>query len=127
MVFEGRVADIRDAYVAGSVVMLSSISEGFPYTLIEAMACGRPTVATDVGGVSEAVAAVPERAVGESGLVVPPRDPEAMAWAALRLLRDPGLRLRMGEAARRKALEFFTVDQAVMSFRGIYRELAAVS
>ncbi|WP_106397693.1 GT4 family glycosyltransferase PelF [Actinocorallia populi] len=124
VVFEGRVPDIRDAYVAGSVVMLSSISEGFPYTLIEAMTCGRPTVSTDVGGVSEAVAAVPERSVGESGLVVPPRDPQAMAWAALRLLRDPELRRRMGEAARRKALEFFTVDQAVTSFRGIYRELA---
>ncbi|MEO3786512.1 GT4 family glycosyltransferase PelF [Actinocorallia sp. B10E7] len=122
--FEGRVANIRDAYVAGSVVMLSSISEGFPYTLIEAMACGRPTVSTDVGGVGEAVAAAPGRQTQECGLVVPPRDPQAMAAAALRLLHDPELRRRMGEAARHKALEFFTVDQAVSSFRGIYRELA---
>ena len=65
--FEGRVAEIRDAYAAGQVVVLCSISEGFPYTLIEAMTCGRPCVATDVGGVTEAV--------GDTGLVVPPRDP----------------------------------------------------
>lgn len=123
--FEGRVEEIRDAYVAGTVVMLSSISEGFPYTLIEAMTCGRATVSTDVGGVSEAVAANPNFPEdGDCGLVVPPRDPEAMAAAALRLLDDPGLRARMGDAARRKALEFFTVDQAVASFREIYRELA---
>ncbi len=122
--FEGRIANIRDAYVAGTVVMLSSISEGFPYTLIEAMACGRPTVSTDVGGVSEAVTGDPGLADEECGFVVPPRDPRAMAEAALRLLHDPELRHSMGETARRKALELFTVDQTVSSFRDIYRDLA---
>ncbi|HEX9336008.1 MAG TPA: GT4 family glycosyltransferase PelF, partial [Pseudonocardiaceae bacterium] len=71
--FEGRIDEIRDAYVAGHVVALSSISEGFPYTVIEAMTCGRPCVGTDVGGVSEAI--------GDTGIVVPPRDPGAMATA----------------------------------------------
>lgn len=87
--FEGRVEDIRDAYAAGNVVMLSSISEGFPFTLIEAMSCGRATVSTDVGGVREAV--------GPAGLVVPPRDPDAMAAAALELLGDPVRRAAMGK------------------------------
>ncbi|MCD0451296.1 GT4 family glycosyltransferase PelF [Actinocorallia sp. API 0066] len=119
--FEGRVADIRDAYTAGTVVMLSSISEGFPYTLIEAMTCGRPTVSTDVGGVAEAVR--PDAGGEECGLVVPPRDPEAMAEAAVRLLRDRAGRSRMGEAARRRALELFTVDKAVSSFREVYHRL----
>ncbi|GAA3232566.1 GT4 family glycosyltransferase PelF [Actinocorallia longicatena] len=124
--FEGRVEEIRDAYVAGTVVMLSSISEGFPYTLIEAMTCGRATVSTDVGGVTEAVAPNPNSPEdGECGLVVPPRDPEAMAAAAVRLLRDPEERAWMGTVARRKALEFFTVDQAVASFREIYSNLAS--
>ncbi|WP_067462231.1 GT4 family glycosyltransferase PelF [Actinomadura macra] len=110
--FEGRVDDIRDAYAAGTVVVLSSISEGFPYTLIEAMTCGRATVATDVGGVTEAVA--------DTGLVVPPRDPRKMADACVRLLNDEMSRRRLGHAARDRALELFTVDRAVEAFRSIY-------
>lgn len=115
--FEGRVAQIRDAYAAGHVVVLSSISEGFPYTLIEAMTCGRACVATEVGGVSEAIA--------DTGLVVAPRDPAAMAQACLTLLRDPALRCRLGTAARARALEYFTVDQAIGTFGEIYTGLAA--
>ncbi|MFJ8311478.1 MULTISPECIES: GT4 family glycosyltransferase PelF [unclassified Streptomyces] len=114
--FEGRVDDIRDAYAAGNVVMLSSISEGFPFTLIEAMSCGRATVSTDVGGVREAV--------GPAGLVVPPRDPAAMAAAALELLGDPERRAAMGEAARLRVVEQFTLRQTVDTFRAIYLELS---
>ncbi len=115
--FEGRVANIRDAYAAGHIVVLSSISEGFPYTLIEAMTSGRATVSTRVGGVPEAVA--------DTGVVVPPRDPEAMAAACLQLLGDDVRRHRLAAAARRRALELFTVDRAVGSFRVIYADLAA--
>ncbi|MCG7529514.1 GT4 family glycosyltransferase PelF [Streptomyces sp. OfavH-34-F] len=114
--FEGRVEDIRDAYAAGNVVMLSSISEGFPFTLIEAMSCGRATVSTDVGGVREAV--------GDTGLVVPPRDPAAMAAAALELLADPARRRRMGEGARLRVIEQFTLRQTIDTFRAIYQELS---
>jgi glycosyltransferase involved in cell wall biosynthesis len=114
--FEGRVDDIKDAYAAGNVVMLSSISEGFPFTLIEAMSCGRATVSTDVGGVREAV--------GDTGLVVPPRDPEAMAAAALELLDDAERRRAMGEAARLRVIEQFTLRRTVETFRSIYLELA---
>ncbi|MFE9773757.1 GT4 family glycosyltransferase PelF [Streptomyces sp. NPDC005931] len=114
--FEGRVEDIKDAYAAGSVVMLSSISEGFPFTLIEAMSCGRATVSTDVGGVREAV--------GDTGLVVPPRDPDAMAAAALKLLDDPARRRAMGEAARLRVIEQFTLRRTVDTFRAIYLELS---
>lgn len=117
--FEGRVDDIRDAYAAGNVVMLSSISEGFPFTLIEAMSCGRATVSTDVGGVREAV--------GDTGLVVPPRDPAAMAAAALDLLGDPARRGAMGEAARLRVIEQFTLRRTIDTFRAIYRELSATA
>ncbi|MGW5639040.1 GT4 family glycosyltransferase PelF [Streptomyces sp. NPDC003832] len=113
--FEGRVDDIKDAYAAGTVVMLSSISEGFPFTLIEAMSCGRVTVSTDVGGVREAV--------GDTGLVVPPRDPAAMAAAALELLGAPGRRAAMGEAARLRVIEQFTLRRTIDTFRAIYHEL----
>lgn len=111
--FEGRVPEIRDAYRAGNVVVLSSIIEGFPYTLIEAMACGRACVATDVGGVSEALA-------DGAGLIVPPRNPAAMAQACLRLLRDQALRSRIGAVARARALEHFTVDRAIRAFDEMY-------
>ncbi|WP_320783403.1 GT4 family glycosyltransferase PelF [Streptomyces sp. CRN 30] len=114
--FEGRVDDIKDAYAAGNVVMLSSISEGFPFTLIEAMSCGRATVSTDVGGVREAV--------GDTGLVVPPRDPAAMAAAALELLGDAERRRSMGEAARLRVIEQFTLRQTIDTFRSIYLELS---
>ncbi len=115
--FEGRVENIRDAYDAGRIVVLSSVSEGFPYSLIEAMACGRTCVATDVGGVTEAV--------GDTGLVVPPRSPEPMARACLTLLRDTGLRHRLGAAARARALEHFTVDGAINTFDEIYSFLGS--
>ncbi len=110
--FEGRVENIRDAYGAGQIVALSSVSEGFPYSLIEAMTCGRTCVATDVGGVTEAV--------GDTGLVVPPRSPERMAEACLTLLQDDDLRHRLGAAARTRALENFTVDGAISAFGEIY-------
>jgi glycosyltransferase involved in cell wall biosynthesis len=113
--FEGRVADIRDAYQAGSIVVLCSVSEGFPYSLIEAMTCGRACVATDVGGVTEAV--------GDTGLVVPPRSPERLAQACLTLLRNGRMRRRLGSAARARALEYFTVDGAINSFDEIYHFL----
>ena len=81
------------------------------------MTSGRATVSTRVGGVPEAVA--------DTGVVVPPRDPEAMAAACLQLLGDDVRRHRLAAAARRRALELFTVDRAVGSFRVIYADLAA--
>jgi len=114
---EGRVANIRDAYAAGHVVVLCSITEGFPYTLIEAMTCGRACVATNVGGVTDAVA--------DTGLVVPPRSPDALAAACLELLRDDERRRHLGAAARLRALEFFTVDRAISAFDEIYTFLGS--
>lgn len=110
--FEGRVENIRDAYEAGHVVALCSVSEGFPYSVIEAMTCGRPCVATDVGGVTEAV--------GDTGIVVPPRNPEELAEACLALLQDDDRRHRLGAAARNRALSLFTVDRAISTFDEIY-------
>ncbi|MEV6203997.1 GT4 family glycosyltransferase PelF [Streptomyces sp. NPDC051771] len=115
--FEGRVSDVPSAYAAGSVVMLSSISEGFPFSLIEAMSCGRATVSTDVGGVREAV--------GDAGVVVPPREPAVMAAAASALLRDGARRAELGRQARQRVIDEFTLHRSVDGFRRIYRELAA--
>ncbi len=114
--YEGRIAEVAKAYAAGSVVMLSSISEGFPFSIIEAMSCGRTTVSTDVGGVREAV--------GDTGLVVPPREPETMARATLALLRDDERRAELGRLSRKRVVEKFTLHQSVDGFRHIYRGLA---
>ncbi|WP_052867711.1 glycosyltransferase [Streptomyces niger] len=106
-----------DAYEAGAVSVLSSVVGGFPRTLVEAMFCGRATVSTDVGAVCEAI--------GGTGLVVPPRNPRALAEACVALLGDPARRARLGAAARARALELFTVEQNITAFRGIYLELMA--
>ncbi|WP_432155756.1 GT4 family glycosyltransferase PelF [Streptomyces sp. bgisy153] len=116
--FEGRVTEVWRAYAAGHVVMLSSISEGFPFSLIEAMSCGRTTVSTDVGGVREAV--------GDTGLVVPPREPEKMAAAALALLKDDERRLRLAELSRQRVIDRFTLRRCVENFRTVYQELAGL-
>ncbi|WP_351236749.1 GT4 family glycosyltransferase PelF [Streptomyces sp. NPDC002133] len=114
--WEGRVSDVARAYAAGHVVMLSSISEGFPFSIIEAMSCGRTTVSTDVGGVREAV--------GDTGLVVPPREPDALAAAAVELLRDAERRAELGRRARQRVIDRFTLRRSVDAFRQIYLELA---
>ncbi|MDR6976687.1 glycosyltransferase involved in cell wall biosynthesis [Streptomyces sp. 3330] len=108
---------LAEAYTAGAVVVLSSVVEGFPVGLVEAMFCGRATVSTDVGAVVEVI--------GGTGLVVPPRNPRALAEACVTLLRDPERRARLGAAARARALELFTVEQNIAAFRGIYLELVA--
>ena len=113
--FEGRVASVVDAYHAGHVVLLTSISEGFPYSLLEAMATGRATVATDVGGVKEAT--------GDAGIVVAPRDTGAIAGAAVRLLLDAELRRSLGRAARERVLSLFTAEQSMAHFRDVYRQV----
>ncbi|MFJ3983254.1 DUF3492 domain-containing protein [Streptomyces fungicidicus] len=105
------------AYASGAVTVLSSVVEGFPAGLVEAMFCGRATVSTDVGAVVEAI--------GGTGLVVPPRNPRALADACVSLLRDPERRARLGAAARARALELFTVDQNIAAFHGIYLEIVA--
>jgi polysaccharide biosynthesis protein PelF len=116
---EGRVNTSIEAYHAGSVVALTSISEGFPYTVVEAMACGRTVVCTDVGGVAEAV--------GEAGLVVPPRDVAAVAAACVELLADDERRRRLGRAARERVLDRFTLAQSLEAYRKIYDELVEVT
>ncbi|MDF3146169.1 DUF3492 domain-containing protein, partial [Streptomyces sp. T21Q-yed] len=112
-----EIPTLADAYASGAVAVLSSVVEGFPISLVEAMFCGRVTVSTDVGAVVEVI--------GGTGLVVPPRNPRALAEACVALLRDPERRERLGAAARARALELFTVEQNVAAFHGIYLEIVS--
>ncbi|MDN3026597.1 DUF3492 domain-containing protein [Streptomyces sp. S.PB5] len=112
-----EVPTLAEAYASGAVTVLSSVVEGFPLSLVEAMFCGRATVSTDVGAVVEVI--------GGTGLVVPPRNPRALAEACVALLRDPERRERLGAAARARALELFTVEQNITAFHGIYLEIVS--
>ncbi|GAA4713196.1 hypothetical protein GCM10023215_65100 [Pseudonocardia yuanmonensis] len=113
--FEGPVSPVSEAFRRGHLVVLSSKSEGLPLTIIEAAMSGRATVATDVGGMAEAV--------GDGGLVVPAGDAPAFAAACIRLLRDHGLRRELAARGRRRALELFTLERFADHFRSVYVSL----
>lgn len=113
--FEGGVAGGAGAYAEAQLAVLSSISEGFPYSIIEAMACGLPTVATGVGGVTEAQA--------DTGVTVLPRSPDLLGEAVVKLLRDPERCRELGRKARQRVLDRFTLDLCLDNFRELYREL----
>jgi glycosyltransferase involved in cell wall biosynthesis len=100
------------------VLLVPSLMEGLPTVVLEALASGVPVVATDCGGVSEAMTD------GREGLLVAPRDAEALARALERLWRDPELRARMGEAGRQTATSRFELDRQLREFLALYTEVA---
>ena len=116
--FLGWRDDMSRVYADLDVVALSSNNEGSPVALIEAMAAARPVVATNVGGVREVVKD------GETGVLVPPRDPQAMAQAILRLLRRPDTGQRLGEAGRMQAFPRHSVRRLVADVEELYLGLA---
>jgi glycosyltransferase involved in cell wall biosynthesis len=115
----GHVEDMPALLRSVDVVALPSYREGLPKGLIEAAACGRALIATDVPGCREVV----EHEV--DGLRVPVKDGAALADAIERLVRDPALRTRLGEAARRKAMERFDERIVIARTLDVYRELLA--
>jgi glycosyltransferase involved in cell wall biosynthesis len=115
----GWRTDLVAVYGAIDVGVLSSRNEGTPVALIEAMAAGRPVVATDAGGVADVVAH--ER----TGLVVPRGDVEALAAAMTRLARDAALRRRLGDEARRAVAPRFTAERLLTDMARLYREAIA--
>lgn len=117
--FTGWVRDVRAAYGALDVAVLSSINEGTPLVLIEAMAAGRPVIATAVGGVGDIVSR------GRTGLLVPPRDVQALSDAMARLAGCPEARRQFGTAARREMNERFGRNGVVDGIANLYRRMLA--
>ncbi len=117
--FLGERHDVLERLRAADVFALSSTSEGLSLGLLEALAAGLPIVATRVGGNAEIVTD------GETGRLVPPADPTALATALLACLTDPPLLVAMGRAARRRAEEHFDLAKVVATYESLYLELLA--
>jgi glycosyltransferase involved in cell wall biosynthesis len=113
----GYRPDARSIMAAADVVVLPSWIEGQPLVVLEAMAESRPVVATPVGGTGELVVD------GTTGLLVPPRDPAALAAALGRLLDDPARARSFGEAGRRRVEERFALEQTTKRVIAVYRGL----
>ncbi len=117
--FLGSRPDIPQLLALVDVAVLPSVEEGLPNAVLEAMAAGKPVVATRVGGIPEAVVH------GETGLLVPPRDSAALAEAILWLLQHPAEAARFGAAGRRRVGEHFQLSTMVRQYEAVYERLVA--
>jgi len=115
--FAGLRCDIPELLSAFDVFVLSSVLEGLPRIVIEAMAMGRPIVATDIDGVRE------ELGDGITGLLVPPRNSDSLAKSIIDLLIDKDKSFQVGMNARRAAEEKFGVDLMLKKVEKVYEEL----
>ncbi|MCH8998788.1 MAG: glycosyltransferase family 4 protein, partial [Proteobacteria bacterium] len=113
----GERSDIAQIWAKSHIAVLPSHREGLPKSLLEAAACGRPMVATEVSGCREVVRP------GETGLLVPPHDPKRLADALERLAAEPELRRRMGSAARELVERELSQEVVVEQTMALYREL----
>lgn len=118
VIFAGEMADPRPAYAALDVFVLPSAQpEPFAGVVIEAMMLELPVLGTSIGGTVEQVAE------GETGFLVPPANPEALAHAARRLWQEPNLRRSMGRAGRIRVAEKFALTSHLQRVERIYEEL----
>ncbi len=109
----GFHSEPSEIYNEGDISILTSISEGFPYTVLESMSCARPVVATDVGGVRESLEGF--------GIVTKPRDPQALAEGAIKLLQNDELRQVLGRQARNEVLAKYRTSTSVNAYLESYQ------
>jgi glycosyltransferase involved in cell wall biosynthesis len=122
VIFAGRIDDERervDIVRASHVSLLPSYGEALPMALIEASACARPVVATDVGGVREVVSD------GVSGILMPPGEIAAISDALIKLLQDPNLGIQMGQAGRILVQERFDMYNWARQLGNVYTDAMA--
>jgi len=117
ILFTGTRHDIADLLNIMDIFVLSSISEGISMTLIEAMSCSLPIVATNVGGNPEVIID------GKTGFLVPSQNAAALADKLVLLIQNPDMRKRMGDAGRDRAVNNFSMQNAVLSYEECYRQV----
>jgi L-malate glycosyltransferase len=110
--------DVLSVHKAFDIFVMSSVTEGLGTSLLDAMACGKPIVATTAGGMPEVVAD------GRTGLLVPPRDYTTMAEALIKLLSDPALRAEMGSAGLARVRTRFSAERMVQDTLDVYKRVA---
>src|SRR5712692_6652332 len=115
----GFRTDVLGCIKGFDLFVMSSVAEGLGTSLLDAMACSRPIVATRAGGIPEIVED------GVNGLLVPPRDHPALATAIVRALKDGDLRRRMGEAGFARVRERFTVERMVENTADVYKRVTS--
>lgn len=114
--FTGFIADAQRLYQAFDIVLLTSIKEGLPYTLIEAIHAGVPIIATNVGGVPDIISDK------KTGLVVSPKNSDAIYESLEKLITDDDLRKTLGENAQIFSIEHFSINKMVGRTHGLYRD-----
>jgi len=119
VIFAGYRYDVETIIAASDLLVMPSLREGFGDPIIEAMALCRPVIASRVGGIVEIIHH------GETGLLVPPGDPGALALAIINLLRDPQTREHMGLRGRQVALSEFSVERLADSLASLYNGLVS--
>ncbi|MEZ0256605.1 MAG: glycosyltransferase, partial [Chthoniobacter sp.] len=109
--------DIPALFSAVDVYVAPTLADNFPYTVLEAMACGKPVVASRFGGIPEQVIE------GETGWLFPPGNPQAMAEAICRVIGDPAQAAEMGAAGRKRVEKMFGLDTFVSAYETLFREM----
>lgn len=118
VIFTGYRSDVANLMAAMDVIVLCSIlPDSFPRSVIEAMAMGKPVIGTNIGGVPEAIDD------GVTGLLVPPKDSQALAKAMITLLQDKPRAKQMGIAGRKRVEQFFSIDKNIRDTEKVYMEL----
>jgi glycosyltransferase involved in cell wall biosynthesis len=117
LIFAGFRSDIRDILSAIDVLVVPSLLEGFPMITLEGMAMAKPIIATRIDGIKEQIVD------GESGILIPPRDPGAIAEAIVRLSTEKELAQNLGLEGRRRVEKEFTVERMVSETEKVYQSL----
>jgi L-malate glycosyltransferase len=117
VIFTGERSDVAAVLREATVAVLPSLSESFSNSLLEYMAAGLPVVATNVGGNPEIVED------GKTGILVPPRDPAAMAEAILRVLEAPAMARQLGAAGRERVMKHFSLETVIRRTTELYMAL----
>ncbi len=118
IVFTGARSDVPDLMNAMDVFVLASLFEGLPNVLLEAMSLAKPVVATEVGGIPELIEP------GIDGILIPPRDPQALAKAAVSLIENPSDAQTMGRRGQEKIRKDFTIGRMIDQYENLYLSLA---